>query len=105
MTLGFLVAAPLALILIDLVLGWPFMSGWIEDHQYHSRIWPSGSGSLLEGYVYWGQLPSWLSSKESACSADSGDTGSIPGSGRPPERGHSNVFRYSYLENPMDREA
>ena len=105
MALGFLVAAAFALILVDLVLGWPLVRGWSEDHQYHSIIWPSHSESLLEGYVYWGQLSWWLSSKESACNADSGDTGSIPGSGRPPEGGHGNAFQYSYQENPVDREA
>ena len=38
-------------------------------------------------------------------SADAGDTGSISGSGRLPGRGHGNSLQYSYLENPMDREA
>ena len=31
--------------------------------------------------------------------------GSIPGLGRSPGGGHGNPFRYSCLENPMDREA
>ena len=31
--------------------------------------------------------------------------GSIPGSGRSPGRGHSNLLQYSCLENPMDRGA
>ena len=39
----------------------------------------------------------WLSGKESTCNAgDTGDSGSIPGSGRAP-------LQYSCLENPMDR--
>ena len=29
----------------------------------------------------------------------------IPGSGRPPGRGHRKPLQYSYLENPMDRGA
>ena len=33
--------------------------------------------------------------------ANAGDPGSIPGSGRFPEVGHSNPFQYSCLENPM----
>ena len=33
------------------------------------------------------------------------DTGSIPGSGRPPGGGHGNPLQYSCLENPMDRGA
>ena len=41
-------------------------------------------------------------------SADAGDirdTGSILGSGRSPGEGHDNPLQYSYLENPMNREA
>ena len=45
----------------------------------------------------------WLSSKESAC--QSGDTGSIPGSGRSPGEGNDNPLQYSCLDNPMDRGA
>ena len=33
------------------------------------------------------------------------DTGSIPGLGRSPGRGHGNPLQYSCLENPMDRGA
>ena len=33
------------------------------------------------------------------------DTGSILGSGRSPGREHGDPLHYSYLENPMDREA
>ena len=33
------------------------------------------------------------------------DAGLIPGSGRAPRVGSSNPLQYSYLENPMDREA
>ena len=33
---------------------------------------------------------------------DTGDTGSIPGSGRSPGEGNGNPLQYSYLENPMD---
>jgi len=41
----------------------------------------------------------------SANAGDVGDTGSIPGLGRSPGRGHSNPHQYSFLENPMDRGA
>ena len=34
-----------------------------------------------------------------------GDTGSIPGSGRPPGGGNGNLLRYSFQENPIDRGA
>ena len=36
---------------------------------------------------------------------DAGDSGLIPGSGRPPEMGHGNPLHYSCLENPVDRGA
>ena len=37
--------------------------------------------------------------------ANSGDTGSIPGSGRPPGEGNDNPLQYSCPGNPMDRGA
>ena len=37
--------------------------------------------------------------------ANTGDTGSILGSGRFPGVGNSTLLQYSYLENPMDRGA
>ena len=44
--------------------------------------------------------------EESACNAgDTGDVGSVPGSGRSPEGGDGNLLQYSCLENPMDRGA
>ena len=42
-------------------------------------------------------------SKESAC--NEGDLGLIPGLGRSPGGGLGNPLQYSYLENPVDREA
>ena len=39
----------------------------------------------------------------SACNA--GDLGSIPGLGKSPGEGNSNLLQYSCLENPMDRGA
>ena len=35
--------------------------------------------------------------------ANAGDSGLIPGSGRPPGEGNGNPLQYSCLENPMDR--
>ena len=56
-----------------------------------------------EGFLL---LPNGSSGKESACNAgDTGDAGSIPGSGRSPGEEHGNPFQYSCLENPMDRRA
>ena len=40
-----------------------------------------------------------------ASSGDSGDTSSIPGSGRCPGGGNGNPLQYSCLGNPMDRGA
>ena len=51
-------------------------------------------------------FPDSSEGKESACNAgDTGDEGSIPGSGRSPGGGNSNPLQYSRLENPMDRGA
>ena len=40
-----------------------------------------------------------------ANAGDVRDRGSIPGLGRSPRGGHSNLLQYSCLENPMDRGA
>ena len=40
-----------------------------------------------------------------ASAGDIRDTGLIPGLGISPEEGNGNPLQYSYLENPMDREA
>ena len=48
----------------------------------------------------------WLGSKKSACTAENtGDSGSIPESGRPPGGGNGNPLQFSCLENSMDRGA
>ena len=39
----------------------------------------------------------------SANAGDVRDSGSIPGSGRPPGGGHGNPPQYSCLETPLDR--
>jgi len=59
-----------------------------------------GSFNLLINGLLINGLPWWLSGKESAC--QSGDTGSIPGSVRPPGVGTGNPLQYSWLENPTD---
>ena len=41
----------------------------------------------------------------SGSAGDIRDPGSIPGLGKSLGGGHSNPFKYSCLENPMDREA
>ena len=57
----------------------------------------------MRGTVAGHGLPPRLSDKESTCNAGvTGDTGSIPGSGRSPGGEHGNPFQCSCLENPMD---
>ena len=64
--------------------------------------------SLGEGIGYppqysWASLVAQMVNEpEPACNV--GDLGSIPGLGRSPG-GHGNPLQYSWLENPMDREA
>ena len=52
--------------------------------------------------IYQG-LPGGSDGKESAC--NTGDSGSVPGSGRSPGEGNDNPRQYFCLENPMDRGA
>ena len=54
----------------------------------HLCIWGFPNGSMVKN------LP-----------ANAGDMGVIPGSERSPREGNGNPLRYSYLRNPMDREA
>ena len=50
----------------------------------------------------WG-LPGGSAGKEPTCGAgDTGDAGSLPGSGRSPGGGHGNPLQCSCLENPTD---
>ena len=56
-------------------------------------------------YIYT-HIFQWLSDKESACNAGAtGDTGSIPGSGRSPGERHGNPLHCSCLENALYRGA
>ena len=51
-------------------------------------------------------FPDGLTHKESACNAgDTGDAGSVPGSGRSPGEGNGNLLQCSCLENSMDKGA
>ena len=62
--------------------------------------------NLIITCLYQHGLPRWLSGKESASTAGAtGDTGSIPRSGRSPGEGHGNPLQYFCLENPMDKGA
>ena len=44
-------------------------------------------------------------SEVKASAPNVGDPGLTPGSGRSPGEGNGNPLQYSFLENPMDREA
>ena len=48
-------------------------------------------------------FPDRSDDKESACNV--GYLGLIPGSGKSPGERNGHLFKYSYLENPMDRIA
>ena len=54
-------------------------------------------------FVHYMKLLRWLSGKETTC--NSGDPGSIPGSGRSSGEGNGNPLQYSCLGNPMERGA
>ena len=55
---------------------------------------------MSQNTVFYG-LPWWLSGKEPFVHL--GDVGSVPGSGRCPGEGNSNLLQYSCLGNHMDR--
>ena len=58
------------------------------------------------GYMCMCDFPGGANGKESTCNAGAAEgSGLIPGLGRSPGGGHSKLFQYSCLENPMDREA
>ena len=63
----------------------------------------------MKDNIIWHQIsiclgfPGGSDSKESAC--NTGDLGSIPGSGRSPEEGNGYPLQDSCLENPTDRGA
>ena len=70
------------------MMGWDELGDW--DRHIYTTVHKIG---FLDGSA----------GKESTCNTgDTGDAGSIPGSGRSPRRGNGNPFRYSCLENPMD---
>ena len=67
----------------------------------NTDCWPHpGVSDLLDGF------PNVSSGEKSSCKAeDMGDAGWIPGSGRPPGKGHGKALQYSCLGNPKDRGA
>ena len=63
---------------------------WLSNWTTNNRVEPKG-------------LPCSSNGEESAC--NTGDPGSIPGSGRSSREGNGSPLQYSCLENPMDRGA
>ena len=68
----------------------------ITIFQSFSVIWIKSLSIFLTAVFYW-------DGKEFAC--NTGDLGSIPGSGGSPGGGNSYPLQYSYLENSMNRGA
>ena len=64
-------------------------------------------GSLLENDALNVRLTRWslVVEKLPAIVGDIRDLGLIPVSARSPGEGHGNPLQYSWLENPLDREA
>ena len=69
-----------------------YMVYLLPDHQ--------NKASIAKSHTF-GGFPGGSDGKESAC--NSGDLGSVPGSGRSPGEGVGNPLQYSCLENFMDR--
>ena len=70
----------------------------------NSRIWLTNWTEVnwLKNYLWYQKgLPRWQWLKNP--STDTGDTGSIPRSGRTPGRGNGNPLQHSCLKNPMDQ--
>ena len=57
----------------------------------------------IQTHTYSECFPGGSDGKEFAC--NTGDLGSIPGSGRSPGEGNGYPLQYSCLGNPLDREA
>ena len=69
---------------------------WLSKYKY-IEDWTLAAITEPDGF------PWWLSEKD--LSANIGDAGSIPRSGRSPGEGNGNPFKYFCLENSMDRGA
>ena len=76
------------------------MVSWVFHTGLHSS---SSKRYFAKGNFMESHFPGASNSKESA--SDVGDLGSVPGSGSSPGRRNNNSLQYSWLGNPMDREA
>ena len=75
---------------------------WSSNPQY-LNLWQFGDKAFKRNLSKNEGFPGGSDGKESPC--NSGDPGSIPGSGRSPREGNGYPLQYSCLENPMDRGA
>ena len=64
-----------------------------------------GVGILFKVQENWASQVALVVKNPPANAGDVRDSGLIPGSGRSPGGWHGNPLQYSFLENPMDREA
>ena len=84
---------------------------WEQKDQKTSRWWDGtlgtskGTGLCGEKSLPWASQVVLVVKNLPANAGDIRDSGSIPGSGRSPGRGHGNPLQFSWLENPMDREV
>ena len=60
---------------------------------------------LLEGAMHWGAPGGAVAEDLLASAGGTGDTSSVPGSGRSPGGGNSNPLQDSCQDNPVDRGA
>ena len=93
------------------------MAGWHHWLNGHESEWTPGVGDGQGGLACWdswgrtqSDMTEWLKWTELNLvvknpPANARDVGSIPGSERSPGERNGNPLQYSWLENPMDREA
>ena len=73
---------------------------WLQSRELASQGAHRNRSGLLNDF------PGSSVGKEFICNVgDTGDEGSVPGSGRSPGEGNYNPFQYSCLENLIDRGA
>ena len=85
-------------------LYWTELMSFLNSfHFYSSQIENITTAKIARFLLNIMDFPHGSDGKEGTC--NSGDPGSIPGSGRSPEEGNSNQLQYSWLENFMDRGA
>ena len=79
---------------------WAAIYGVAQSRTRLKRLSSSSSNDIGWGF------PAGTGVKNPSASAgDTGDAGSIPGSGRSPGGGNGNPLQYSCLENPVDKGA